>query len=279
MWNDGHIFTANIVWCEEKYAMSPWIAEFWNSTTNIPFVALAAFCLWKGWQIRIPWRFLFCYLMVMAIGVGSFIFHATLRYEAQLLDELPMMILAGQAIFSLTANSLTPVLTRWIIGVLIYGLITLGSLIYIKTNIAIVHQFIFGLFMAAICYASLRIHLKASPHPNGAISMGRAMLAAFFLNLAAFIVWLYDQFGCGTLRELRRALGHPWTALLQFHAWWHLLTALGSVWFISGLLLADPFYSPQYRLDRALLIFPRISLSEVQKTKVRIEMTPAEKTL
>ena len=32
-----------------------------------------------------------CLQGIAGIGVGSFLFHATLKYEAQLLDELPMI--------------------------------------------------------------------------------------------------------------------------------------------------------------------------------------------
>ncbi len=36
-------------------------------------------------------RFVVSYLALLVIGVGSWLFHMTLRYDAQLLDEIPMV--------------------------------------------------------------------------------------------------------------------------------------------------------------------------------------------
>ena len=37
------------------------------------------------------YRFHMCYGSLLVVGIGSLLFHMTLRYEMQLLDELPMM--------------------------------------------------------------------------------------------------------------------------------------------------------------------------------------------
>jgi len=44
-------------------------------------------------------RIQLCYLSLLVIGAGSTLFHGTLQYEMQLLDELPM-------IFGMTVNAL-----------------------------------------------------------------------------------------------------------------------------------------------------------------------------
>lgn len=266
-WADGYTFTANTVWCEEKYVVFSTVAEFWNAYTNIPFVGLALYSLFRGGAHYMPWRFRICYAMVMIIGVGSYIFHSRLTRSAQLLDELPMLLLAGQSIFALTAHSTSPRATKIYTGILIYGLIAVGTGIYLVTNQALIHQIIFGLFTAAIVAISWRIcqctaAANVDTMSERALSMGRCMMHAFYYNLGAFCLWLVDntECGCGMLRELRSRWGHPWTALLQLHAWWHILTALGLCWFIGGLLLSDPFYGPGYRVRRQFLCLPIISL-------------------
>ncbi|EIE78529.1 hypothetical protein RO3G_03233 [Rhizopus delemar RA 99-880] len=62
--------TSTIDWCEENYHVSPYLAEFFNTTTNLMF-------------------------SVMFVGFGSWCFHMTLQYEMQLLDELPMIYVAS----------------------------------------------------------------------------------------------------------------------------------------------------------------------------------------
>ena len=54
-------------------------------------VALALHGIQRTRQERLPTRFTVVYAGIALIGVGSFLFHATLQYQWQLLDELPMI--------------------------------------------------------------------------------------------------------------------------------------------------------------------------------------------
>lgn len=83
--------TASIDWCELNYFHSPYLAEFFNTITNLPTISWglygAASCLANG----LPKRYAITYLGLTLIGIGSFGFHASLKWEWQLLDELPMV--------------------------------------------------------------------------------------------------------------------------------------------------------------------------------------------
>ncbi len=41
-----------------------------------------------------------CYLALLVIGVGSWLFHMTLRYDMQLMDEIPMVFGAAALTYS-----------------------------------------------------------------------------------------------------------------------------------------------------------------------------------
>jgi dihydroceramidase len=256
MWEDGHKFTANLIWCEEKYAVTSYIAEFWNSISDVPFVGIGLYMIYSGMKIGLPGRFIFAYVALCIIGFGSFFFHATLRYEWQLMDEFPMMLLASQALFCLVANSGTPIRIKalWLTG--IYSVITVVLIMYVACNIGLFFQIVFAILMTVLIAASLRVWWLAPRREQRGISIGQCMLWSFVLNLVAFILWLIDVHACPHLREARNVLGHPFIELLQLHAWWHLLTGLGLTWFISALPLADPFHGPRYFVRRRLLIFP-----------------------
>jgi hypothetical protein len=86
----GH-HTGTIDWCETNYSHSPYIAEFVNTLTNLPSILLGIYGAWHTTQNGIPLRYGLCYLGLSLIGVGSFGFHASLRWEWQLMDELPMV--------------------------------------------------------------------------------------------------------------------------------------------------------------------------------------------
>ena len=50
--------------------------------------------------------------------------------------------------------------------------------------------------------------------------------------LGGFAIWGLDQKYCSTLRRWRRDLGLPWGILLEGHGWWHLMTGIGSYFYI-----------------------------------------------
>jgi len=77
-----------VEWCEatvSRYEYSDYISEFTNSVSNLAFVVVGFYSSGKNPQ---------CDYAICLIGVGSFIFHATESYYGQLLDELPMSLLA-----------------------------------------------------------------------------------------------------------------------------------------------------------------------------------------
>jgi len=83
---------ANIDWCERNYDTSTYIAEFWNALSSLPITlfALAGYILGAK-HARIESRFKVGFAWMMVVGLGSFMFHATLRRYAQCMDELPML--------------------------------------------------------------------------------------------------------------------------------------------------------------------------------------------
>lgn len=106
--NDGiwSPHTATIDWCEANYEVTKYIAEFWNTVSNLVMILLPLYGLYWAWthseyarrhssQSRplfvVPASIILCNLGLVLVGVGSWLFHMTLLYPAQLLDEIPMI--------------------------------------------------------------------------------------------------------------------------------------------------------------------------------------------
>lgn len=53
-----------------------------------------------------------------------------------------------------------------------------------------------------------------------------------------FLIWNIDNAFCGQIRQWRRQLGLPWGALLEGHAWWHLMTGVGTYFDWSGTIIS-----------------------------------------
>lgn len=89
---------ATISWCENKYTHSSYIAEFYNSLTGI-FLCCSPLLFYYNNSIKSN-KFITCisklntvFFLLFLVGIGTILFHSTLLYVFQLLDELPMLLL------------------------------------------------------------------------------------------------------------------------------------------------------------------------------------------
>ncbi len=89
--------SANIDWCEDNYVATTMIAEFWNSFSSFALVS-AGFVAYlrelKQYTEQPSLSFAYAYIATTFVGIGSFLFHATLLWSMQIMDELPMVYAA-----------------------------------------------------------------------------------------------------------------------------------------------------------------------------------------
>ncbi|GJC99805.1 alkaline phytoceramidase [Colletotrichum higginsianum] len=81
-------------------------------------------------------------------------------------------------------------------------------------------------------------------------------LAVFLLG---FFIWNLDNAFCSRIRHWRRQLGLPWGALLEGHAWWHLMTGIAYYYITWGIWLRRCL---EGRENEYRLVWPR-SLSSI----------------
>ncbi|EEF44190.1 alkaline phytoceramidase, putative [Ricinus communis] len=78
-------------WCEKNYAYSSYIAEFFNTISNVPGILLAFIGLINALRQRFEKRFSVLHISNMILGIGSISYHATLQRMQQQGDETPMV--------------------------------------------------------------------------------------------------------------------------------------------------------------------------------------------
>ena len=100
------IRSSSFDFCEQNYVQSEFIAEFFNTITSIPIVAVGLFGLIECWKARHATRFLFCYFTLLTAGLGSLYFHGTLHWAGQILDELSMIFCVQGMYFVLLSSGL-----------------------------------------------------------------------------------------------------------------------------------------------------------------------------
>ncbi|KAJ2858724.1 hypothetical protein GGI22_003281, partial [Coemansia erecta] len=125
-WGDA---TSTIDWCEENYVVCKYIAEFWNTSTNLVFFALALLGMYKVRTTGQENRFLICYMAMLIVGLGSWLFHMTLQYQWQLADELPNVKVGSDILVSLALVAYSTVVT----------------LVYVQIRKPVFHQVAYGI--------------------------------------------------------------------------------------------------------------------------------------
>ena len=81
---------SSISWCELDYFKSEYIAEYWNTLTGIFLCASSIYAYFKNDGIATLY---YSNVLLFIVGIGTMMFHATLVYIWQLLDEIPMLLI------------------------------------------------------------------------------------------------------------------------------------------------------------------------------------------
>ena len=212
-------------WCEENYAVTPFIAEFWNTLSNSVMVLTAIYGLRWCVRLRAAPRFVAAFIGLLVIGVGSFAFHGTLTYGAQLLDELPMIW--ATCVFVYCALPLGPgskhATNAQVLLSLYSAVVTLLYTTVLKHQ-PVFHEVSYGLLVFSLVVLCIR-GISVAP------AKYRSSLAQLFARSvlsygAGFLLWNLENFFCGRVRSLRQVMTDAGAGLLtpmvQLHAWWHL---------------------------------------------------------
>lgn len=77
--------------CEKNFVHSSYIAEFYNTISNIPTILLALIGLINAVRQRFEKRFSVLHVSNMTLAIGSMLYHATLQHVQQQGDETPMV--------------------------------------------------------------------------------------------------------------------------------------------------------------------------------------------
>lgn len=93
---------------ETFYHISPYIAEFWNTLTNLPFILIGLYSLFN---YNLDWNLKIAYSLLIMCGIGSGIHHASPHKWTIIIDWLPiscsiLFVLWSGIIYSMSFTSL-----------------------------------------------------------------------------------------------------------------------------------------------------------------------------
>ncbi|CAM1296455.1 ACER3 (predicted) [Pycnogonum litorale] len=209
--------TSNIDWCELNYEVTPYMAEFWNTVSNLCIMVPALNGAISSWTGNFDRKYTLTFLSVFLVGVGSTLFHMTLKYEMQLCDELPMVFSAICVIYCQIDNICQgqPDIMQKTLICLIVSACTL-TLIYIGLNNPIFYQLAYGVILSMVSILELYIERYIC-------SKRHLMLGSAISFVVAVTLWILDNILCSDLTAFRRDRLVPslLIPLSQFHALWH----------------------------------------------------------
>ncbi|KAI9256479.1 alkaline phytoceramidase family protein [Phascolomyces articulosus] len=202
--------TSSVDWCEENYTHSYYIAEFWNTVSSLAMVVLGLLGVTLHHR-SIGWRLTGSYFLIVVVGIGSVLFHATLQFEHQMWDEVPMVWTACYLFYVLLAEhgyegDVYPICISIYCALATY--VTSQSAGKIQF---IMFQSSFGCVMWSCLWFVLKMY-RATKNQEIVRLFHRG---AQFLALALG-VWLFDKNLCFVYEKYH--LFNP-----QLHAWWHVL--------------------------------------------------------
>jgi dihydroceramidase len=212
--------TSSIDWCETNYRYSPYVCELFNTLSSFALVLAGCFGAWFHRRL-LERRFLLAFVALFVVGVGSVAFHATLRFELQMLDELPMLWLSLVMLYTLLENQPTPRFGAWFPALLVlHGILvslltacTRGRVQFWVFQVSFASTEFYGL------YRVWRIHKRSQN-----ASVHRLFRWGMGCYLVAIGLWSVDTHLCSfvSVTLLSWGLFNP-----QLHAVWHVLVSLG----------------------------------------------------
>ena len=250
--NDGHWgpITSSVDWCELNYQFSKYIAEFWNSTSSMSMVIVGLLGILLHKNV-LELRFLLAFFFVSVLGIGSVMFHGSLKHETQMLDELPMLYAAFTTSFILLENQKQPVFGKWLGPFLFLWSIATSCATFYFTGFAQFLMFhisfgsaeFFSLYRIYVIYSkweSIGAKIdKMDPRYGTSVStakqnqrdIGKLFKRGMSAYAIGLFVWQFDLRYC----ELLQVKWPAWSGLPnpQFHAWWHVCVSTGFYFLIT----------------------------------------------
>lgn len=260
---------STIDWCEKNYVVSSYIAEYWNTLSGVAIGLSAIY--WRVtsdiWVHRglgnsdvIRNNFVSIYWFLIAVSFGTMLFHSTLLYKYQLLDELPMLMISMCYVRIMSRLYTSRVTFGIVVMERLETLSILGALVVIVVPIAylvhpILHNIIFHSVLKVFEGLLLLVLYKISNQMNKIVyisfyeykynqlvlqdteSSKNTLLYKVQDDIKEYIklykdlkrfsnrgFWLYSV--SVSLWVLENCFCSQ-LEFLQFHAWWHVLSSIG----------------------------------------------------
>jgi dihydroceramidase len=226
--------TSTVDWCETNYQVTPYVAEFFNTSSSLALALIGLLGMWlHPWAER---RFHMAFFAIFIVGLGSVAFHGTLQKHWQAMDEVPMLYTAFAFVYiTLTQRYHLKASTRYMLAISLisHALITTylvtafdGQLQFTLFHIS------FGTAEVYSLYQMFQLYLEYKKNGKST-DLTTIFERGFVLYISAFFFWFADMLGCEYINPSYTATAFlPLNSLTifitQFHGLWHVFVSMGT---------------------------------------------------
>lgn len=248
---------AEFDWCEYNYYFQPYIAEIWNTLTGFTYIIMGII-LYRYYYNLLTMKhhininnLLNLIIILIALGIGTCLYHATLRYKMQLLDEFPM--------YFLLCYGCTTMYVRCSNKSNLYNISLIFSsfmccMLWFTKRSDFIHEIFrilmtvtFAIYFVYIFYVGAIVSSKCKDKECEII-----FDQCYIIWILSIIFWFIENCFCSYIW---------WLPYINFHGTiWHLGAGLGIYYFFTMCLIfmLVQNYSFKIKIDRFLFIFPYI---------------------
>ncbi|TRY80726.1 hypothetical protein TCAL_06304 [Tigriopus californicus] len=218
---------ATIDWCESNFEVSEYVAEFWNTISSLFILVSPLMGLFYMKNQNLERRCHFMMLVMIVIGIGSVLFHCTLRYSMQLMDEVPMIYGTSAICYFLFEVKKPPNSANVKLILLLTVYCAAFTISYLTVKNPYIHETMFLILVAVNVLCGFKMIFDKGAH----LSDNCKKLFALGIVMYVFsgLTWNGDNRLCSGLQGLRmRHLPHWMAPVTQLHAWWHFFSGIGT---------------------------------------------------
>ena len=235
-----HGSSGNHDFCEQDYVYYKHIVEFHNTWSSLPIIFYGTTGIFYTRKYAtLEGRFPCSFIAIGAVGVGSALFHGSLRSWGQILDEVPMMLIIFAFAYCHLESKATPDHYPWL------------PIALIASCFAFVAAYLFFYFYAFFLIGfsggvAMLLLYGVSIYGRVSVLTKRIFLMGVISFLAGFLCWIVDDQFCRHVENF------------NLHIGWHILTSLGGYLFslCHVTLRAKPLKKS------AVLVLPWVSCNE-----------------
>ena len=203
--------TAPIDWCETNYKRHTLVAELWNTTSSALYVLVGALGLSLRASSVNPPTYVQYQMSMIFTGLFSGLFHATLWWWAQKLDEIAETVMVVTLLHS-GPHSL------W--RSRLHSSLAAVGIVFIPEVFTELHL----VGVVALVVTDVALHLRAAQGDDAKCAEPCAALRAHavrgcYAGLVGFAAWASDKVACAHVEPLQlHSVWHVGTALAMHHA-------------------------------------------------------------